>query len=208
MGRLPLIVLLILPARVAFAAPSDVSGKTIKDLSDAIPLGVLERSVGPKFYQSLLRSPLADWTIVRARLAHARLSGARVIRGSKNPAYNSLALKFASELRLVAHDASGTASRADSALMHLLIYQIADGVMAISFAYPEAAPGSKRRTSAPSAFQLKRERALGRRSGRPKREGAGCGGLTECRWTLSPFLGHKSFSISSSWLAASQGFEP
>lgn len=121
----------------AFATPSHVSGKSIRDLSDAIPLAVLERSVGPKFYRSLLRSPIDDWTIVRARIAGTRLSVARVIRRSKNPAYNSLALKFANELTLVVNDSSRNAGRSDSALMHLLIYQIADGVMAVSFAYPE-----------------------------------------------------------------------
>jgi hypothetical protein len=137
LGVLSLMVLLALSAPAALAARSHVSGKTIKDLSADIPLALLERSVGGKFYQSLLRSPIDDWTIVEARVTGTRLSRARVIRGSKNPAYNSLALKFANQLTLVANDPSENARRADSARMHLLIYQIADGLMAVSFGYTE-----------------------------------------------------------------------
>lgn len=145
LGGLSLTLLLAFSTPAALAARSHVPAKTINDLSDAIPLGVLERSVGQKFYRSLLRSPLDDWAIVRARMTGARLSGARVIRGAKNPAYNSLALKWANELTLVATDASGNAGRGGSAIMHLLIYQIADGAMAFSFAYPEPAPGQQMR---------------------------------------------------------------
>lgn len=136
LGVLSLMVVLVWSAPEACATRSQTSGKTIKDLSDAIPLGVLERSVGPKFYQSLLRSPIEDWTTVRARIGGTRLSDARVIRASKNPGCNSVAVKFANELTLLADDPR----RADFALMHLLLYRIADGVMAVSFAYPEAAP--------------------------------------------------------------------
>lgn len=133
------LVMLGLFAPAVFAARSDTRGKTIKDLSGTMPLGVFKRSVGPKFYQSLLVSPLEDWSVVRARIAGGRVSDARVIRSSVDPAYNSLALKFAKELTFSANDSSGRARQADSALIHLLIYQIADGVMAVSFAHPEAA---------------------------------------------------------------------
>lgn len=143
LGGLSLTLLLAFSTPAALAAPSHPPAKTINDLSDAIPLGVLERSVGQKFYRSLLRSPLDDWASVRARMTGARLSGARVIQGAKNPAYNSLALKWANELTLVAPDPSGNAGRGGSAVMHLLIYQIADGAMALSFAYPEPAPGQQ-----------------------------------------------------------------
>lgn len=136
-------MLLALAPPAATGAGSHVQGKTIKDLSDAIPLGLLERSVGQKFYQSLLRSPLDDWTIIRAQITGTRLSAARAIRRSQNPAYNALALKVANELTLVANDPSRTSRAADSALVHLLVYRIADGVMAVSFAYREAGPGQQ-----------------------------------------------------------------
>lgn len=135
------LVMLGLSAPTAFPA----RGKTIKGLSGPIPLGILQRSAGPKFYQSLLVSPLDDWSVVRAQVAGTRLSGARVIRSAVNPAYNSLALKFANEMTLVANDRSGSARQTDSALIHLLIYQIADGVMAVSFGYLDTPVGPQMR---------------------------------------------------------------
>lgn len=142
LGVLSLVVL-------GLAAPTAVAaharGKTITSLSGAIPLEIFQRSVPAKFYRSLLVSPLDDWSIVRAQL-RGRLSGARVIRAAANPAYDALALKYASELPLVANDPGGRAGQSDSAIMHLLVYKIADGVMAVSFAYPESPPGPQTRT--------------------------------------------------------------
>lgn len=146
LGRLslvPLVLLLVLPAPAAIAAPPHVPGRTVKDYADSIPLGVLERSVGPKFYRSLIVSPLDDWSTVRAWLVGRRLSNPRVIRPSANAAYNSLAVRFANELEFVVNDRSVTATPSGSALMHLFIYKIADGFMAVSFAYPEAMPGQQ-----------------------------------------------------------------
>jgi hypothetical protein len=138
LGGLSLVVVLGSSPSVV-AAGSLVSGKTIKDLSGTIPLELFQRSVGPKFYRSLLASPLDDWSVVRAQVTGTRLARPRVIRPAANPAYNSLALKFASGLTLAAKERSKGVRQSDSALMHLLIYKIADGVMAVSFAHPEAA---------------------------------------------------------------------
>ena len=154
LGVLSLVVLLPLPGPNALGVQSRGSGRTIKDLSDAVPLGVLERSVGPKFYQSLLVSPLEDWNTVRARLARTRLRGTRIIRPSANPAYNSLALQWANELTLV-----GDSRAADTALMHLFIYKIADGFMAVSLAYPEATAGQQ--TTKPGTVRLSIKKTTG-----------------------------------------------
>jgi len=121
----------------AFAARPNAPSKTIRDLSGTLPLELFQRSVTAKFYRSLLVSPLEDWSIVRAQTAGMR-AGTRVIRPAANPAYDALALKFANELSLVANDRRRSAEQRDSELLHLLIYKIADGVMAVSFAYSEA----------------------------------------------------------------------
>ena len=139
------LVMLGLSAPSVWAARLPARGKTIKNLSGTIPLEVFQRSVTAKFYQSLLVSPLNDWSMVRAQV-RARLSGARVIHAAANPAYDALALKYASELPLVANDPGGRAGQSDSAIIHLLVYKIADGVMAVSFAYPESPPGPQTRT--------------------------------------------------------------
>ena len=129
----------------SLAARSHERPKTIRDLSGPLPLELFQRSVPAKFYQSLLVSPLEDWSIVRAQVIGTRFSGARIIRSAANPAYDALALKFANELPLVANERSRRTGQRDSALMHLWIYKIADGVMAVSFSYPEAFAGPQTR---------------------------------------------------------------
>jgi hypothetical protein len=122
----------------ALAARPEVRGKTVKDLSGSIPMGLFQSSVGRKFYRSLLISPLHDWSAVQARVVRGRLSGARVIRRASDPAYDSLALQVARDVMPGAHDAGKSAEQTDSAvMMHLLVYQIADGAMAVSFAHAE-----------------------------------------------------------------------
>lgn len=131
----------VLPASSLAARP--VRGQTIRDLSDAISPRVLQRSISPWFYKSLLVSPIDDWVVVRARLSHTQLSGARVIRSASNPAYDALALKRANEFRIAGNFSTGELSLTDSVLLHLLIYKIADGTMALSFAYLDGPGGSQ-----------------------------------------------------------------
>lgn len=138
LSLLALVVLGCLVPAVLAARPA-VRERTIKDLSGTIPLELFQRSVGPKFYRSLLASPLDDWSTVRAQVSGRRLTHPRVIRPAANPAYNSLALKNASRLALAANERSKGFRPGDSALMHLLVYKIADGFMAVSFAHPEVA---------------------------------------------------------------------
>jgi len=117
----------------AFGTSSSSKGKTLTELK-VIPARVLQRSISPKFYKSLLISPVEGWVTVRAQLAGTRLSGLRVTKSDLNGAYDSLALKLAGDVRLSgAFSTDRTTS--PSVLLHLLIYQIADGTMALSFAH-------------------------------------------------------------------------
>jgi hypothetical protein len=116
------------------AAPSSAHGRTITELK-VIPTRVLQRSISPKFYKSLLISPVQGWIVVRANLAGTRLSGMRVTRSDLGGAYDSLALKLAGEVRLAGYYSLERPNSPPSVLLHLLIYQIADGTMALSFAH-------------------------------------------------------------------------
>jgi hypothetical protein len=117
----------------AFGTSSSSKGKTLSELK-VIPARVLQRSVSPKFYKSLLISPVEGWVTVRAQLAGTRLSGLRVTKSDLNGAYDSLALKLAGDVRLSGRF-SIDRTTSPSVLLHLLIYQIADGTMALSFAH-------------------------------------------------------------------------
>jgi len=117
----------------ADAAPSS-KGQTITELK-VIPTRVLQRSISPKFYKSLLISPVEGWITVRGQLAGTRLAGTRVLKSDLGGAYDALALKLASEVRLNGGFSTERPNSFPPVLVHLLIYKIADGTMALSFAH-------------------------------------------------------------------------
>jgi hypothetical protein len=108
-----------------------------------IPTRVLQRSISPKFYKSLLISPVQGWILVRAQLCGSRLSGARVVRSELNGAYDALALKRADEVVIAGNESIERPNMGTPVLLHLLIYQIADGTMALSFAHLDEPGGDQ-----------------------------------------------------------------
>lgn len=118
----------------AFAAlPPSANIRTIADVS-SIPPRVLQRSISPKFYKSLLVSPIQGCVMVRAQLSGTRLSGMKVVHSELNGAYDSLALERANAMTISGYSALDKLNSTANVLVHLLIYQIADGTMALSFA--------------------------------------------------------------------------
>ena len=126
-----LIVIVMSVGSIVSAAPL-TRPRTLTDIN-AISTRVLQRSISPKFYKSLLISPIQGWVVVRANVAGTRLSGARVIHSELNGAYDQLALKLAKEQQIAGYFSVDSRNFGGSVLLHLLIYQIADGTMALSF---------------------------------------------------------------------------
>jgi hypothetical protein len=116
------------------AASGPAKGRTLTDLK-VIPTRVLQRTISPKFYKSLLISPVEGWIVVRGNLAGTRLSGLKVTRSDLGGAYDAKALQLASEVRFAGNYTLDRPNTPPSVLLHLLIYQIADGTMALSFAH-------------------------------------------------------------------------
>ena len=117
----------------SFAAHSSAKARTISDVP-SISHRVLQRSISPKFYKSLRISPLQGCVIVRAQLSNARLTGMSIVHSELGGAYDSLALERAKAMTIVGYYGLGKMSRVGNFLVHLLIYEIADGTMALSFA--------------------------------------------------------------------------
>jgi hypothetical protein len=115
-------------------AASSSKGRTITDLK-VIPARVLQRSISAKFYKSLLISPVEGWITVRAQVSGARLTGMRITKSDLSGAYDAVALKLAGEVRLSGNFSTDRPNIPPPVLFHLLIYQIADGTMALSFAH-------------------------------------------------------------------------
>jgi hypothetical protein len=140
----PLLTLLSCVAflTTSFAAPTSTTGRKLQDMN-VIPTRVLQRSVSPKFYQSLLVSPIQGWIVVRGHLVGTRLSGARVVRSELKGLYDSLALQLASEAVIAGRYSIDRPGTGGSVLLHLLVYQIADGTMVLSFAHLDGPGGDQ-----------------------------------------------------------------
>lgn len=138
------IVLLVLLSFISTssAARSPSKGRKLTELN-VIPTRVLQRSVSPKFFKSLLISPVEGWIIVRGQLSGTRLSGARVIQSELKGLYDPLALQLAKEAQIAGNFTLDRPNAKSSVLLHLLVYQIADATMVLSFAHFDEAGGDQ-----------------------------------------------------------------
>ena len=142
----PLILLTLLVfvsfACGTFAAAPAAQDRTLTDLN-VIPARVLKKSVNPKFFKSLLISPVKGWIVVRGHLRGTRLFGARVVRSELNGEFDALALKYAEDMRVAGYYNLDRPNLAVPVLVHLLVYQIADGTMVLSFPHLDEAGGDQ-----------------------------------------------------------------
>lgn len=140
----PLLVSLFLIASLTpgFGAQPSSANRKIGDLN-VIPTRVLQRSISPRFYKSLLVSPVEGWVVVRANLTGARLTGARVIHSELNGLYDPLALQLAKEALIAGNYSVDRPNVPGSVLLHVLVYRIADGTMVLSFAHMDHPGGNQ-----------------------------------------------------------------
>ena len=133
MKTLLTLFLLVAFSVCGFAASPSAKGRTLVDLN-VIPARVLQRSISPWFFQSLLVSPIEGWIVVRAQLLGTKVVGGRVIRSDLDGAFDALALQRAAEMKIQGREMIDRLTPLSPVLVHLLVYRIADGTMALSFA--------------------------------------------------------------------------
>jgi hypothetical protein len=107
----------------------------------------LRNMVSPRFYKSLLISPVEAYIVVRGDLANDHLVWSKIVHSESNGAYDALALELANNLQILNGTQSDTTGQPRRILVTLLVYQIADGKMAISFAHFDESGGSQLRYS-------------------------------------------------------------
>jgi hypothetical protein len=106
----------------------------------------LLRIVSPRFYRTLLVSPVEGWIIVRGQLAAGtRMYGARVIHSELGGAYDKLALDLANNLVVIGYPHVELGDPTPSILLHVLTYKIKDGRLALSFAHFDTPGGTQMR---------------------------------------------------------------
>jgi hypothetical protein len=140
----PLLALFIVLAliRSSVAEPQSALGRSIRDVK-LIPTPVLQRSISPKFYQSLLVSPIEGWVAVQGNLHGTTLSGLKVVRSEPRGLHDHLALQRAKDVVIAGNFTLASPHIGSSVLVHLLIYRIADGTMALSFASLDGPGGNQ-----------------------------------------------------------------
>jgi hypothetical protein len=125
-----------------FAANTPDATRRLGDLN-VIPKRVLERTVSPRFFNSLVVSPVEGWVVVRANLSGTKLTGARIIRSELGGLYDPLALELAKEATIAGNYTIDRPNMTSSVLLHLLVYKIADGTMVLSFTHFEHPGGDQ-----------------------------------------------------------------
>ena len=142
MKSLLTILILVAFARSSVAAPQSAQGRKIADI-DIIPTQVLQRSISPNFYKSLLVSPIRGYVVVRANLSGTSLSGMRVVHSEPKGLHDHLALQRAKDVTIAGFYTLDRPNLKSSVLLRLLIYEIADGTMALSFAHVDGPGGEQ-----------------------------------------------------------------
>lgn len=136
------VTLLVALVSVALLASTSAARPTLPELN-VIPLRVLQRSISPKFYKSLTISPVDGHIVVRGSLVGTHLSGLRVVKSELGGEWDALALKRAREVLIAGNYSADSPNFGHAVLLHLLIYKIADGTMALSFAHLDEPGGNQ-----------------------------------------------------------------
>jgi len=114
------------------AAPPPASGRTILNLPN-FPLQALRSGVGQKLYSSLAISPVSAWVMARAAVVNGHTMDARIIHSEGNGVYDKALLAMANDYTVTGGNTTESRLQKDSLNVHLLIYDLKDGKMAIVF---------------------------------------------------------------------------
>lgn len=124
------------------AAPGKT--RTIDDIP-GLPVRVLRRTLSSTIYKHILVSPVEGWIAVRGRLSGIHLFGLHVFHSELDGVYDKYALQVAGETQLAGYLSTGHINPTTSVVVNVLIYEIADGIMALSFPCLEE-PGGGQKT--------------------------------------------------------------
>lgn len=134
---IPAVLSIILPGCLSAAsAPAKprtiripVHPRTIQNLPN-FPLTTLRTSLSPKLYKSLSISNVDAWIVAKLP---AYGGEPKIIHSEGGGALDKLALSMARHWGMVGYNTTESRTHAPSLTVHLLIYKIADGVMAVNF---------------------------------------------------------------------------
>ena len=132
-----LLIPLVIAAVVQISAPP-VSARTIQEIPN-FPLQALRSGVGRKLYSSLAVSPVSAWLMARAAVVNGHTMGAKILHSEGNGVYDKALLAMANDYTVTGGNTIESRLQKDSLNVHLLIYDLKDGKMAIVFSHNDDA---------------------------------------------------------------------
>jgi hypothetical protein len=131
-----LVLAVAIPIHAAQQPPS--SARTVQNIPN-FPLQALRSGVGRKLYGSLAISPVSAWLMARAAVVNGHTMGAQIIHSEGNGVYDKALLAMANDYTVTGGNTIESRLQKDSLNVHLLIYDIKDGKMAIVFSHTDDA---------------------------------------------------------------------
>jgi hypothetical protein len=120
------------------AAQPPASARTVQQIPN-FPLQALRSGVGRKLYSSLAISPVSAWVMARAAVVNGHSMGAQIIHSEGNGVYDKMLLEMANGYTVTGQNTTETRLAKDTLNVHLLMYQVKDGMMAICFSHNDDA---------------------------------------------------------------------
>jgi hypothetical protein len=120
-----------------------VNPRTFKNLPN-FPVSTLKMSLSPKLYQSLSISDLTAWVVAQVP-PHG--GEPKIIHSEAGGEFDKIALSMAKGWSVRGYNTTESRVQPPSLDVHLLIYKIADGVMAVNFSHNDEAFNAGRQYS-------------------------------------------------------------
>ncbi|MFL6543373.1 MAG: hypothetical protein ACJ8I9_09405 [Chthoniobacterales bacterium] len=148
MRKLLITVLAVAVITPAFAEKTADSGKAAKPRTIRVPNGPtinqlpgfpvaqLRFNLAPKLYKAISISPVMAWVIAQTGPAMPQPKIARSDAGGK---FDHLAIALAKEWSMQNYDTTNSRTHNPTLNVHLLVFQIADGIMAVNFSHNDEA---------------------------------------------------------------------
>jgi hypothetical protein len=133
-----LALIVVIASAVQSHAAQQPAGRTILNLPN-FPLQALRSGVGRKLYGSLAISPVSAWVTARAAVVNGHSMGAKVVHSEGDGLYDKMLLEMANGYTISGQNTTESRLAHDYINVHLLIYDVKDGKMAICFSHNDDA---------------------------------------------------------------------
>ncbi len=118
--------------------PAKANIRTIQNLPN-FPIQSLRNGLTRPLYRSLSVSPISAWLMARTALISGGAANAKIVHSEGNGAYDQMLIEMANGYTVSGQNTIESRVQSDTLNVHLLIYEIKDGKMAVCFSHSDDA---------------------------------------------------------------------